>query len=705
MRIVQSAVLLALFTAGCSGTPDPTPLAPVDVKAPPPPTVSAAPTSVAVDRPAPRVDAKLLPRAMLFGNPDRSMATVSPDGKHLAFLAPVDGVLNVWVGPIADPAAAKPITQEKQRGIRSYSWTYSSAAVIYPQDKGGNEDFHLYLADTSGGATRDLTPMDGVQARLDSLSPKLPKEALIAVNQRDPKNHDLYRVDLATGKLTLVAENKRGFAGYVADDDYHVRLALLSTPDGGQEILKADPKAKDGWVSYAKIPAEDALTTDALGFDKSGKVLYLLDSRGRDTAGLFAIDFASGKAKLLAEDPRADVGAVLISPVDHRVQAASSTRERPTWKVLDPSIQADFDALRAAAKGDFNVASRSVDDKTWIVAYTLDDGPVRYYRYDRKAKKAELLFTNRKSLEGVPLAAMHPAVIKARDGLELVSYLSLPRASDPDGDGKPTKPLSMVLLVHGGPWARDQWGLNSTHQWLADRGYAVLSVNFRGSTGFGKKFTNAGDKEWAGKMHDDLLDAMKWAVDGGVADPAKVAIMGGSYGGYATLVGLTFTPDAFACGVDIVGPSNLATLLSTIPPYWAPMIATFNQRVGDLQTEDGKKLLQERSPLFKAGAIKRPLLIGQGANDPRVKQAEADQIVKAMQDKKIPVTYALYADEGHGFQRPENKMSFNAVTETFLAQCLGGSYQPVGDDFKGSTIAVPAGADQVTGIAEALSKK
>lgn len=702
MRIVPSAVLFALFTAGCSGAPDPAPLAPVEPP-PSPPASSAAPSVAA--RPAPRADAKLLPRAVLFGNPDRAMPTVSPDGKHLAFLAPVNGVLNVWVGPIADPAAAKPVTQEKQRGIRSYFWAYSSAAVIYPQDKGGDENFHLYLADIGGGATRDLTPMEGVQARLESLSPKLPKEALIGVNPRDPKSHDLYRVELATGKLTLVAENKRGFAGYVADDDYRVRLALLSTPDGGQEILKADPKAQDGWVSYAKVPAEDALTTQALSFDKSGKVLYLLDSRGRDTAGLFALDFASGKAKLLAEDPRADVDQVLIHPVDRRVQAASSTRERPTWKVLDPSIQADFDALRAAAKGDFDVTSRSVDDKTWIVTYTLDNGPVRYYRYDRPSKKVELLFTNRKSLEGVPLAAMHPEVIKARDGLELVSYLSLPRASDPDADGKPTKARPLVLLVHGGPWGRDHWGLNGHHQWLADRGYAVLSVNFRGSTGFGKKFTNAGDKEWAGKMHDDLLDAVKWAVDGGVADPAKVAIMGGSYGGYATLVGLTFTPDTFACGVDIVGPSNLVTLLSTIPPYWAPMIAMFNQRVGNLQTEEGKKLLQERSPLFKAEAIKRPLLIGQGANDPRVKQAEADQIVKAMQDKKIPVTYVLYADEGHGFQRPENRMSFNAVTETFLAQCLGGSYQPVGDDFKGSTITVPVGADQVTGIAEALSKK
>ena len=704
MRIVGSVVALALFTAGCSGTPDAPPLAPTTtpLSLPPPLTSAAATTDVGV-RLAPRVDATLIPRSVLFGNPDRSFPTVSPDGKSLAYLAPEGGVVNVWVAPIGDLAAAKAITHETKRGIRSYSWAYSSAAVIYPQDKGGNEDFHLYIVDTGGGAPRDLTPMEGVAARLEMLSSKLPREAVIGLNQRDPKNHDIYRVELATGKLTRLAENTQGFAGYIVDDDYHVRFALHATADGGQEILKA--AAKDTWATYAKIPKDDSLTTELLGFDHTGKVLYLLDSRGRDTAGLFALDVAKDKATLLAEDPRADMSTVLFHPVSGRIQAATSTRERTTWKVIDPALQADFDALRAGLKGEVGIVNRSLDDRTWIVAATLDDGPVRFSRYDRPSKKIELLFTNRKSLEGVPLASMHPVVIKARDGLDLVSYLTLPRASDPDGDGKPTKALPMVLLVHGGPWSRDQWGLNSTHQWLANRGYAVLSVSFRGSTGFGKKFTNAGDKEWAGKMHDDLLDAVKWAVDGGVAEPAKVAIMGGSYGGYATLVGLTFTPDTFACGVDIVGPSNLATLLATIPPYWAPLLSTFSQRVGDPSTEEGKTLLHDRSPLFKAGAIKRPLLIGQGANDPRVKQAEADQIVGAMQAKKIPVTYVLYADEGHGFQRPENKMSFNAVTETFLAQCLGGSYQPVGDDFKGSSIAVPAGAEQVTGLAPAISKK
>jgi dipeptidyl aminopeptidase/acylaminoacyl peptidase len=357
------------------------------------------------------------------------------------------------------------------------------------------------------------------------------------------------------------------------------------------------------------------------------------------------------------------------------------------------------------SEGDVEIVSRSLDDKRWIAAYFHDDAPTGFYLWDRAKKKATFLFSDRSALEGAKLAKMHPVVIKARDGLELVSYLSLPREFDASNSGKPKEPLPMVLFVHGGPWARDQWGLNGAHQWLANRGYAVLSVNFRGSTGFGKKFINAGDHEWAGKMHDDLLDAVKWATSEKIAEPGKVAIMGGSYGGYSTLIGLTFTPDVFACGVDIVGPSNLVTLLNSIPPYWTPMIAEFTHRVGDHRTEEGKKFLFERSALSRVDAIKKPLLIGQGANDPRVKQAESDQIVKAMQSKRLPVTYVLYPDEGHGFARPENRLSFFAVAEVFLAQHLGGKYLPYGEDFQNSSITVPAGTEHVFGLGDALPPK
>ena len=330
---------------------------------------------------------------------------------------------------------------------------------------------------------------------------------------------------------------------------------------------------------------------------------------------------------------------------------------------------------------------------------------MRWHLWDREAKAAKLLFTADAELDALELAPMHAVTIPARDGLELVSYLTVPRATDPDADGIPNAPVPLVLLVHGGPWGRDTWGYNPTHQWLQDRGYAVLSVNFRSSTGLSKTLLNKGDREWAKAMHDDLLDAVEWAVDRRVAQKDKVAIMGTSYGGYAALVGLTFTPDTFACGVDVVGPSNLVTLLETIPPYWDTLKAMFARRVGDVATDEGRALLRERSPLTHVAKIAKPLLIGQGANDPRVKQAESDQIVAAMKAKHIPVTYVLFPDEGHGFQRPANRLAFNAVTESFLGACLGGPHEPFGDDFAGSTITVPAGAEHVDGLEAALAHR
>jgi dipeptidyl aminopeptidase/acylaminoacyl peptidase len=387
------------------------------------------------------------------------------------------------------------------------------------------------------------------------------------------------------------------------------------------------------------------------------------------------------------------------------MQAVAFNYARPEWKVLDRSIQADLDYLKTVAGGDISVTSRTLDDRTWTVAYLMDNRPVRFYLYDRTARRARFLFTNRKALEDLPLATMHPVVIESRDGQDLVSYLTLPVDSDRGRRGRPDRPLPMVLAVHGGPWARDGWGLIPEHQWLANRGYAVLSVNFRGSTGFGKRFINAANGEWAGKMHDDLIDAVNWAVQERIADKDRIAIMGGSYGGYAALVGLTFTPDVFACGVSLVGPSSIITLLNTIPPYWEPEIAMFTTRVGDHRTEEGRRFLESRSPLTFVEGIRRPLLIGQGANDPRVKQSESDQIVDAMQRKGIPVTYALYSDEGHGFARPENRMSWSAVVEAFLSRHLGGRFEPVGNDFAGSTITVPTGAGGAPGLEEALRRQ
>jgi dipeptidyl aminopeptidase/acylaminoacyl peptidase len=671
---------------------------------------------------------ELIPRRVLFGNPDRAGVQISPDGRHVSFLSPRDGVMNVYVAPVADPNNATPVTNDRTRGIQSYFWAYDAKHVLYTQDKGGNENWNIYSVDVARpDQPTNLTPNEKVAARISAVSERHPEEILVGINDRDPRFHDVYRINLRTGEKTLLVQNPGqiedgAVSGFMADDDYRVRFAVAMPPDGGVTLYR--PKADAGgvdaagaeagkfeWESFDRIGSDDALTTNPLGFDKSGDLMYLTDSRGRDTGAMFALDTRTGEKKLLAEDPRADAGDVLIHPTEKNVQAVAFEYDRQNWKVLDEGIRRDFDYLRTVADGDLNVTSRTLDDQTWIVAYVMDDGPVRYYRYDRETGAAHFLFTNRKELEGRPLAKMHPVVIKARDGMNLVSYLTLPRGSTrPAKAGaaapavpRPAAPLPMVLLVHGGPWARDSWGLNGTHQWLANRGYAVMSVNFRGSTGFGKQFINASSREWGGKMHDDLIDAVNWAVQKGVADRDRVAIMGGSYGGYATLVGLTFTPDTFACGVDIVGPSRIVTLFETIPPYWVAGLNMFKQRVGDHTTEEGRKFLDSRSPLTYADRIKRPLLIGQGANDPRVKQAEADQIVDAMKAKNLPVVYVLYKDEGHGFARPENRLSFNAVTEQFLAAHLGGRAEPIGADFAGSSIEVPEGADTIAGVDEALS--
>lgn len=642
----------------------------------------------------------LIPRRVLFGNPDRAAVEVSPDGTQLSFLAPLDGVLNVWVAPLDDPKAARPVTKDTERGIRFYRWAYTNEHIIYLQDQKGDENWHVYAVHLPSGELRDLTPLENVNARIENVTHRIPGELLVAINDRDPQLHDIYRVNLATGERSLVEKNEQGFANYLVDDDLRVRFAMRFAPDGGMDVLS---KAASGdWQPFEKIPAEDSLTTAPAGFDKTGNVLYLIDSRGRNTGALFAVDLTTGEKKLLAENERADLGDVLIHPTEYEVQAVSFTYDRKEWRVLDPRIEADLVALRAVADGELEILSRSLDDRVWIAAFLMDNGPVRYYRYDRPQRRATFLFTNRSALEAQPLVKMYPVIIPARDGLQLVSYLTLPPGADSDADGRPEQPLPMVLNVHGGPWARDTWGYDPEHQLLANRGYAVLSVNFRGSTGLGKNYVNAGNREWGGKMHDDLIDAVQWAIDQGIAQPDKVAIMGGSYGGYATLAGLTLTPEVFACGVDIVGPSNILTLIASVPPYWAPVLQMFRDRIGDFGTEEGRKLLTEKSPLTHVDKICRPLLIGQGKNDPRVKQAESDQIVQAMQERNIPVTYVLYPDEGHGFARPENRLSFYAVTEAFLARHLGGRFEPIGDAFEGSSIEVLTGAEQVPGLAEAL---
>ena len=626
------------------------------------------------------------------------MARISPDGAYLSYLAPVDGVLNVWI--VEDPDSARPITRDEERGIRHYDWTYDGQHILYYQDARGDEDWHVYATNITTGETRDLTPFEKVNSQILSVNEKTPNEILIGINIRNPQLHDVYRIELSTGERTLIEENP-GFVSYLFDNDDRTRFAMTFSPTGGQVILQRDESNQ--WQPFLEVPNTDALTTGLTGFDKSNQILYMIDSRKRNTAALFSLDLASGKQELVAEDDRADVGGMLVHPTEKHVQAVSFIYDRNRWHVLDPAIQEDMDYLHSVEDGELSITSRTLDDRLWTAAYVLDNGPVKYYLYDRTGKQANYLFSNRTDLDEYQLARMHSLTIKSRDGWDLVSYLTLPPDSVPDGEARPSNPVPLVLLVHGGPWGRDVWGYDSQHQWLANRGYAVLSVNFRGSTGFGKEFTNAGNGEWAGKMHDDLIDAVNWAVREKITQRDQVAIMGGSYGGYATLVGLTFTPDTFVCGVDIVGPSNLVTLLQNVPPYWVPILPMMKDRVGDWTTEEGQKSLLAKSPLARVDQIQRPLLIGQGANDPRVKQVESDQIVEAMKQKNIPVTYVLYPDEGHGFARPENRLSFYAVAEAFLSEHLGGRFELVGEDFQGSKIQVPEGADQVPGLHAALA--
>jgi acetyl esterase/lipase len=647
--------------------------------------------------------APLIPRAALFGNPTRAQGKISPDGQWLSWTAPHKGVMNVWVAPVSDPAAAKVITQSTTRPIPQYFWAPDSKSILYVQDKGGDENYLLYRVDMASGAETTLTPFENTRVEIIGGSHSIKDKMLIGLNNRDPQLHDAYLLDLTTGALSLVMENTAGFAGVMADDTLTLRMAFRQNMAGGTDFFRITNNVAEQ-TPFETVPMEDALTTTPGGYTHDGATLYWIDSRGRNTAALFAQDTATGTKTLIAEDARADIGDTLRNPATGKIEAHSVYYLTENWVATDPAIKASLDWLDSKLEGNFGVSSRSDDDTKWIVFNDPITAPTTVYIYDRKAATLTPFYVSRPELAGMPLQKMHPVEITARDGLTLPSYITLPTGSDAQGTGVPSKPVPLVLLVHGGPWARDGYGFNREHQLLANRGYAVLSVNYRSSTGFGKDFLNAGNKQWGLAMHDDLIDAVNWAVGKGITAPDKVAIMGGSYGGYATLAGLTFTPDTFACGVDIVGPSNLETLLETIPPYWAPLVKQFHERMGDPGTPEGLAMLRAASPLYKADKIRKPLLIAQGANDPRVKQSESDQIVGAMKSAGIPVTYVLYPDEGHGFARPENNIAFYAIAENFLASCLGGRAEPVGDALKPSTAQIIEGAAYVKGLESAAAK-
>jgi dipeptidyl aminopeptidase/acylaminoacyl peptidase len=609
---------------------------------------------------------ELIPRQVLFGNPERVSPQISPDGTRLAWIAPHDGVLNVWVAPASaadgvDWPAARVVTDDTDRGIRMFAWAHDGRHLLYLQDTGGDENWRLHDVDTSTMQRRDLTPFDGVQARVIAAERKFPTEVLIGLNRDNPELHDVYRLDLVTGELTKEVENP-GFIDWAADAQLVVRAGIAPQPDGSIVLMVRDSAEAD-WRPLLTIPAEDSLTSDLIAFSEDGGSLLGVSSVGAETGELVRISVETGATEVLAADPQADVSSVRIDPDTREPQIVTLLKDRSEYVVLDPSVAGDLAAIRALHPGDPAFTSADDADTTWLVAFTNDSGPVPYFAYDRDSKAGRFLFESRPELSRYELASMEPFSFTARDGLTIHGYATFPPGADRRG-------LPTVINVHGGPWARDVWGFSPEAQWLANRGYLCVQVNYRGSTGYGKAFVNAGDREWGGRMQDDLTDAVAFVIAQGWADPHKVAIYGGSYGGYAALAGATFTPELFRCAVDIVGPSNLKSLIETIPPYWAPMIAQFHQRVGDPAKD--ADFLWSRSPLSRVSDIRIPLLIAQGANDPRVKQAESEQIVAALTEAGIDHEYLLFPDEGHGFAKPENRLRFYAAAERFLARHLGG---------------------------------
>jgi len=604
---------------------------------------------------------QLIPREVLFGNPEKTHPQISPDGNQLGYLAPVNGVLNVWIKTIGKDDD-RAVTNDTKRGIRNFSWQYDNKHILYTQDVGGDENWRLYQTDIATKRTRDLTPWEKVRVDLVAYEWRTPDTVLIQANKRDPKLFDVYSVDLKSGRADLDTQNPGDVQGWQADNALQIRAAQVDQPDGGT-IIRVRNDVKSPWRELIKWGPDETFGGIS-GFSPDNKKIWITTSVDVNAARMLEFDIATGERKVLASDPQFDVEDVVTNPKTNALEVVTFVKERTEYDFIDPKMKADYEVLQKVNHGDIAGLSRTLDDSKWIVTFVSDDAPVTNYVYDRASKKATFLFTDRPALEKYKLASMKPIEYSARDGMKIYGYLTTPV-------GMEAKNLPMVLFVHGGPWSRDVWGYSRYAQWMANRGYAVLQVNFRGSTGYGKQYVNAGDRQWAGAMHTDLLDGKDWAVKQGIADGSKVCIMGGSYGGYATLAGVAFSPEAFTCGVDIVGPSNLNTLLKTIPPYWSTILSTFHKRMGD-----NEEVLNAQSPLFKASQIKAPLLIGQGANDPRVNKAESDQIVAAMRKNEKDVVYYVFPDEGHGFARPTNNMAFNAAAENFLEKYLGGRAEP-----------------------------
>jgi dipeptidyl aminopeptidase/acylaminoacyl peptidase len=611
----------------------------------------------------------LIPIDVLFGNPERQAPQISPDGTHLAYLAPDEGVMNVWVQTLGSQDA-KPVTHDRVRGILQYQWAFDNRHVLYLQDRAGDENWRLHTVDLESGEVVDRTPFEGVQARILATSEHIPDELLVGLNRDDPRYHDVYRLTLSTGDLTKELANP-GYDSWLVDRQMVVRGATLPRDDGGITYLL---RSGDDWKVLVDVEPDDYVlnVTHDMGFSEDGTRLFMISAQESDKGRLVAIDVDSGASTDLASDDRNDIFIMALSrtsfdPATHEPRLVPVMRERLEYIVLDPTIQADVDAVRAGCAGDAWFMGRDLADERWLVMDVRDNASTRYCVYERGTKELTTLFESQPALSKYTLANVEPFRFTSRDGLEVHGY-----ATFPPGAGR--KDLPCVLHVHGGPWgARHLWGYTPINQWIANRGYVCIEIDYRGSGGYGKAFLNASAQEWAGKMHDDLIDGLEHAIAQGWIDRDRMAIFGGSYGGYAALVGATFTPDVFKCAIDYVGPSNLITLLKSIPPYWFAIAKQFEKLLGD--PDKDRDHLWERSPLSRVDQIKIPMLIAQGANDPRVKQAESEQIVDAMKERGIDHEYLLFSDEGHGFMRPENRETFHLACERFLAKHLGGRAQ------------------------------
>ena len=619
----------------------------------------------------------LIDREIFFGNPEYAGAQISPDGKFISFIKPYKDTMNIWVKGVNEPFdAARPMTADTKRPVRSYFWSRDGKYILFVQDQGGDENFNVYTvnpadkpaAGSDVPAARNITAGKGVRAIIQAVPMSDPDAIYVGLNERDPAWHDLYKIKISTGERTLISENKDRYQGMVFDNNDKMRLAVRSAQNGDTEILSIGDDGKATKI-YSCTTLE---TCSPLAFNKDNKRVYIQTNKGDlDLIELELLDVATGKTEKVESDPlgKVDLGGVNFSDISHEMIATTyeDDRVRIYWK--DKKYQKDYDLIKKRL-GDREISfnSSTADEKKFIIATFSDVDPGTVWLYDRKTGGLSTQYQVREKLDRKALSPMTSVKYKSSDGLEIQAYLTLPK-------GLAAKNLPVVIFPHGGPWGRDSWGYATFAQFLANRGYAVLQPNFRGSTGNGKKFLNAGNNEWGEKMQDDLTWGVKYLIDQGIADPKRVGIMGGSYGGYATLAGVAFTPDVYSAAVAIVAPSNLETLLQSIPPYWEAARTIFYERMGNPNTPEGLAQMKRQSPLYSADKIKTPLMVVQGANDPRVNKREADQIVIALRDRNYPVEYLVAPDEGHGFARPVNNSAMIAAAEKFLAKHLGGRYQ------------------------------